>query len=316
MISRQKIVGIYDNLDIVSYTFGKNVTKGWVNIECPFCTDSSNHCGVNPDTLIFSCWVCGRSGPFVDLLMELSGLSFGACKDIISSSTVTFKERPLETIKGAFDSEDVEIKSNQNKSIVDKKLPKAFELVTYDTNFSLLDSYLERRNISIDTIVKHRCGICRAGEYMNRLVIPVYYQGKLVSYQAADLSGFAKLKYRSAPLAMGAVNNYLYGYDKIDKRMIVVEGVLDKWRTGDEAVASFTSAITEAQKKLIKEKGLEELYICFDCELMAYYKAKKEAEEFRAYMPVVEVIRLPFGKDPDELGRGKIYECILETREF
>ena len=314
MISRQKIVDIYDNLDVPNWIEGKNVTKNWVNIQCPFCTDSSNHCGVNPNTLLFHCWVCGKVGHFTDLLMELTGLPFGACKNIISDSTVTFKAPVFEMIVNLLEPKVIITESVTN---VNTKLPRAFELVTYDTNFSLLDSYLERRNVSIDTIVKHRCGICKAGEYMNRLVIPIYYQGKLVSYQAADMSGFAQLRYRSAPLSMGRINDYLYNYDriKVGGRMIVVEGILDAWRTGDEAVAAFTSNLTEDQKKLIKEKGLSELYFCFDCELTAYYKAKKEAKEFEAYVPTVEVVKLPFGKDPDELGCEKIYECILETRE-
>jgi len=97
------------------------------------------------------------------------------------------------------------------------------------------------------------------------------------------------------------------------KRMIVVEGILDKWRTGKEAVAAFTSTLTDEQIKLIIEANLDELYFCFDPEVLAYYKAKAQAEKFRPFISTVEVVKLPFGKDPDELGREKVYECILET---
>jgi len=316
MIPKQKIIDIYNNLDIPSWTEGKNVTQGWVEVQCPFCADSSHHCGVHPETELFSCWICGKKGHFTDLLMELTGLSFSECKNLISDSSATFKKRPLDMIKEKLLGES--IVEQQAKIFTNHiKLPDTFELVTYDTNFSLLDSYLERRDVSIDTIVKHKCGVCRAGYYMNRLIIPIFYQGKLVSYQAADLTGFANLKYRSAPLSISRINDFLYNYDeiKVGGRMIIVEGVLDAWRIGVEAVAAFTSHLTKAQKKLIIAKNLEELYFCFDCELTAYYKAKKEAEEFKDSIPVVEVVRLPFGKDPDKLSRGKIYECILETRE-
>lgn len=310
-MTKQKIVEIYNNLNIPNWTAGKNVTAGWVNVECPFCDDHSNHCGVNPDSLIFSCWRCGKKGHFADLLVELTGLPFGECKNIISDSTVTFKERPLDKIKNTLGGELPESKSITNVKV---ELPKRFELITNDTDFPLLNTYLKRRKISRTTLIENQCGICRTGEYMNRLIIPVFCSGKLVSFQGADLSGFSSLKYRSAPLSMGAINNFLYNYDKIRPggRMIVAEGVLDAWRTGDEAVAAFTSSLTKAQKKLIIEKGLKELYFCFDCELNAYYKSKEEAKEFEAYIPVVEVVKLPFGLDPDELGREGIYQLISE----
>ena len=311
MIDKQRIVDIYNNFNVPKWTSGKNVTAGWVNIECPFCDDGSNHCGVNPATELFNCWKCGRKGHFVDLLIELTGLSFGECKDIVSDSTVTFRERPLDKIRNTFLGEPTEPNLVTN---VKAELPKRFELITDDTDFPLLDSYLKRRNVSRTTLIEHECGICRTGEYMNRMIVPVFYNGKLVSFQGADLSGFANLKYRSAPLSMGAVNDFLYGYDKIGKRMIVVEGILDKWRTGDEAVAAFTSNLTKAQIKLILEKNLDELYICFDCELRSYFKAKEEAKVFEAYIPVVEVVKLSYDRDPDSMGREEIYRCIEETR--
>ena len=313
MISKQRILDIYNNFDIPSWTSGKNVSIGWVNIQCPFCADASNHCGVNPDTEIFHCWKCHLKGHFIDLLMELTGLSYGACKDIVSDSTTTFKKSSLETIRNTLEGETSESKS---VVITEVRLPKSFEPITDDTNFPLLDDYLKRRNISKETLIEHGVGICRTGKYMNRIIIPVFYQGKLVSFQAADLTGFANLKYRSAPQSMGRINDFLYNYDKIEVggRMIVEEGVLDAWRTGDEAVAAFTSNLTKAQVQLIMDKELSELYFCFDCEGIAYFKAREQADKFRAYISVVEVVKLPFGQDPDDLDKEKIYQCIEETR--
>jgi len=311
MIDKQRIVDIYNNLNIHSWTTGKNVTKGWVNISCPFCDDGSNHCGVNPATELFNCWKCGRKGHFVDLLIELTGLSFGECKDIISDATVTFKERPLDKIRNTLEGEISESKLNVNSTVI---LPRSFELVTNSTHFPLLDSYLERRGIQISTVISNFCGVCWAGQYMNRMIIPVHCQEKLVSFQAVDLSGFAQLRYRSAPLSMGRINDFLYNYDgiKIGGRMIITEGVLDAWRTGVDAVAAFTSTLTKNQKKLILAKNLEELYFCFDTELTSYYKSRELAKGFEAYIPKVVVARLPYGEDPDSYGKDHGKEALLE----
>jgi hypothetical protein len=302
MLSRQKVMDIFDEFDIPKWISGKNVTAGWVEIQCPFCADHSHHCGVDPRTELFSCWICHRKGHLIDLLIALTGLSFTQCNDAVSKLSVSFAEVQEEEVK-------VDIAGT-----VPVVLPERFELVTGSTNFSLLNDYLKRRNISKDVLISARCGVCRSGEYMNRLVIPVFYQEELVSFQAADLSGFARLGYRSAPLSMGRINDFLYNYDKIKVggRMIVTEGVLDAWRVGTEAVCSFTSNLTKTQIKLIKEKELNELYFCFDTELASYYKSRELAKEFEAYIPVVEVVKLPYGKDPDEVGREKIYQLIEE----
>lgn len=310
-MDKQKVINIYNNLGIRCWDKGNNVTIGWVNVQCPFCADASNHCGVNPTTQIFSCWICGMKGSFVDLLVKLTDLPFSECKNIIEDSTVSFKKRAIDQIKE--DLYGIEEEESQTSENIVTVLPRTFELITENTRSSLLRDYIKKRNLSIHTLIEYGCGICRAGDYMHRMIIPVYYQGKLVSYQGADMTGFSDLKYQSAPLSMGRINDYLYGLDEINRRMIVVEGILDKWRTGKEAVAAFTSTVTEAQIKLILSMELEELYFCFDPEVLAYYKAKKQAEKFRPFISTVEVVKLPFGYDPDKLGKQKVYECILET---
>ncbi len=310
MIPKQKIIDIYTNLSVPYWTEGKNVTAGWVNVTCPFCSDGSNHCGVNPATELFNCWVCPQKGHLVDLLMELTGQSFAACKSLVTDSAASFKKPVVEMIRDTFEGQSVE---PEPSSDVPAELPKRFELITPETCSPLLDMYLQRRNFTRALMMDHRCGICKSGPYMHRLIAPVYYQGRLVSFQAADMTGFGSLPYQAAPLSMGRINDYLYGYDEIDKIMIVVEGLTDKWRVGIESVAAFTSHLTPSQVELIKKKELDELYFCFDPELTAYYKSREEAEEFRAYVPKVEVLRLPFGKDPDKAGQEEIYRCMAET---
>lgn len=310
MIDKQRIIEIYNRFGIPYWVSGKNVTRGWVNIRCIFCDDPSNHLGVDPATGLYNCWRCGQSNSFIDLLTELTGLSYGDCKNIVEESSISFKESTVDFIDKAFAKE-----SSNVTNVVGTKvgLPKGFELVTQNTDFPLLDAYLRRRSISIDTIIEHCCGVCRTGSYMNRLVIPIIFRGEVVSFQAADMTGFAQLKYRGAPKPY-EVNNYLYNYDGIDKRMIVVEGILDSWRVGDEAVAAFTSSLTEQQKKLILAKNLDELYLCFDSELKASYKSREEIGYFIPFVPVVEPIDLPEGEDPDSLGHEKIYELIEASR--
>lgn len=300
MINKQQITRILKQYNITFWTEGKNVSIDSVNINCPFCNDPSNHLGIFVDTGVFSCWRCNKSGPFVYLLKKLTGLSNEECERIVETGT-TFKESAIEQIENI-----TKVKQNfPNVKQSKIELPEFFKLITPDIDFPLLFHWLDLRNISIDTVIQYQCGICRAGKYMNRIIIPVFSNGDLVSYQARDLSEFADVRYRSAP---GEINNYLYNYDCIDRRMIVVEGILDAWRLEEDVVASFGTSLTEQQKKLILDKKLDELIFVYDDN--AYWKAKKQSKFFEPFVENIKVVKLPEGEDPDSLGMEETSKLI------
>jgi len=301
MISKQQITRILKQYGITFWLHGKNVSIDSVNIQCPFCNDPSNHCGIFVDTGVFHCWRCVRTGPFEYLLQKLTDLSTEECKRIVETGT-TFKESAIEQI------ENITNRVKQNFPRVKQskiELPEFFKLITLDIDFPLLFHWLDLRNISIETVIRYRCGVCRVGKYMNRIVIPVFSNGDLVSYQARDLTEFADTRYRTAP---GEINNYLYGYDNIDGRMIIVEGILDAWRLEEDTVASFGTSITEQQKKLILDKELDELIIVWDDD--DYWKAKKQFKFFEPFVEKIKVIKLPEGEDPDSLGKEETLKLI------
>jgi len=302
-ISKEQVIRLLDQYGIPYWTEGKNVSAGWVNIQCPFCDDHSNHCGINPDEVKFNCWRCDHGGKLVNLLIEITGMSYSACQSMLENDRILTGDELLEHLQND-QYEDLK------EVIVDKPvpLPDTFELITPETQWDLLDAYQERRGITRDTLVHQGCGIIRYGRYMNRMIIPVTLCGRIMSYQAADLTGHANLKYRTAP---GFINHFLYNYDRIDRRMIVTEGVLDAWRLGDDAVASFGTSLTDEQVYLIEEKELDELYFCWDED--AFWKAQKMIKYFAASIGTIKIIDLPFGHDPDSVGKEYVDQWILEN---
>jgi len=57
------IISLFENNDIEFYSSGKNNSRGWVELNCPFCgNDPSFHLGVNLSSGIFHCWICGAKG--------------------------------------------------------------------------------------------------------------------------------------------------------------------------------------------------------------------------------------------------------------
>lgn len=301
-ITKQQIINIFRSLNIPYFTSGKNVSDDSVNIKCPFCDatgnpDPSDHLGVFVGNGVFSCWRCKKKGPFHYLLMKITGFSEEYCKDIIENSIDKSDKDTIDIIKEIINSKP---EYNNKTQIKFSGLPEFFVPITKHTNYSLLNKYLNRRKISIDTVIEHGCGICRVGKFMNRMIIPVFFNGKVVSFQAADLTGKAELKYKTAT---SNINDYLYGYDNISTggRMIITEGILDKWRVGKDAVCTFGTHFTDKQRKLIIKKKLNELIMLWDGDAWQY--AMKESGYFEPFVNIVRTVILPKEHDPDSYGK-------------
>jgi len=293
------ITNILDRYDIKYWTSGKNVSTGSINIQCPFrdCEDHSNHLGIFTDTLFYHCWKCNRKGHFSFLLSILTNLTKEECSEIIEEeksnlglSEVTEKE---------------EVKKEQR---LVTPLPEYFEKIHQGTQLPLLNRYIRRRKLSLDLLIEKQCGYCRVGQYMNRLIIPVFFKGKQVSFVAADMTRTAYLKYINAGTAK---EEYLYGYDEaVGDIIVVTEGILDAWRVGNDAVAILGSYVSDKQRQLLLERKPDTLIFCLDGD--AYWHAREEAAVFEPFIHKVEVIKMDFGEDPDSLGTEEIWKLIEE----
>jgi len=300
--NRQKILTFYKQYEIPFWTHGKNVSDGAINVKCPYCNDHSNHMGVFIEDMVFSCWRCNRKGPFHILFSTLTGLPVKTCQELVEETEQDFKEPVSAQIKAKFEVHPVSEYMFEAKEI---DWPELCE--DLDFEYPLLRAYMKRRNISKQTLLHENCKMCKYGRYSQRLIIPVFFNKKLVSYQAADMTGKAELKYDTAK---GNINNFLLGYDNIDDIMILSEGALDKWRIGDAAVFTFGTSLTDIQKNLILSKPLKYLVFAWDSD--AFWKARKQAEYFRPFIENVCIIKLPDGEDPDSLGHNNIWKLIEE----
>jgi len=290
------ITNILQRHNIQYWTEGKNVSQDAINIQCPFytCGDHSNHMGIFTNSLLFNCWKCHRRGHFSFLLKVLTSMTDTECQEEIEN----------EKILIGMKEEDVTPKEKKQSV---SPLPEFFEKVESRTKFLLLYKYLKRRNLSLDLIIEKECGICRVGPYMNRLIIPVFFKGKQVSFIAADMTGTALTKY-----LFPGTDKYLYGYDEIEigGTIILVEGLLDQWRTGDGSVAMLGSYLTKEQKLLLIRKKPKNIIFCLDGD--AYWHAKDAATFFEPFVERVEVIHMDFEDDPDSLGTSKIWKLVEE----
>jgi len=294
MLTKSKIVKILDHYTIPYAMHGGNISAKCIGVDCPFCGDTGQHCGIFIDGGNYSCWRCSEAGSFYKLLSEILGISFAEYDKLLHSIIAV---QPVVKVEEPPKVEEI-------KPVI---LPKEFKPITEHVPLFVI-TFLDNRRISLETCTKYNLGYCQFGEYAQRIIIPIYINNELVAFQARAAVDHASLRYKTSKVA---INNYLYKYDDIDKRMILTEGVFDALRLEDEAVCSFGTHICINQRRLILQKKLNELIFCWDGD--AYMKAYKQALWFKPFIDRIKVIRLPKTEDPDSLGKSGTYDIISST---
>jgi len=256
MISREDFKSILRGFDVIHYlddsgvsysTGGDNVSDGWVGVKCVFCDDHANHLGINLETMSISCWLCGVTGTIAKYIMSLEGVGFAAAVRVIEKYRTAFGE-----------SVEVRAERKRNKRTYKRLLPSGFERILPDKAPVIVRRYFARRRFPLSLCSKYGLGFVKYGKYKLRLIVPIHLDGEVVSFQAVDLTGRARIPYLDCPKDRAVIPNkhLLYGIDAARECDVVriVEGVTDKWRIGDSAVATFTKNFTVQQLKLFYER--------------------------------------------------------------
>lgn len=277
---------LFEDHDIKFWTKGKNCTPGYVNITCVFCSDNSNHLGINRKSGKARCWKCGSNGDIYNVLQELMDINFKEAKKIVKRYQTDFLKQEV-------------IKAERPSSLI---LPKdAIKLLP-----DLHKQYLIGRGFNPTSLQEKykllACGIL--GEYKFRLIIPIYFKHRLVNFAAMSVGG-AKLKIMNCPNDKVILqrNELLYNYDNIkNRKAIIVEGFVDCWKMGDSCIATLGTEFSPTQVKLISE-ACDEAFIMYDSKQkdpQAPTQAEKLANQLYGLGCKSEVIDLEDG-DPGDL---------------
>lgn len=248
-------IGLFAEIGEHVTTSGKNVIPGNVNIRCPFCSDQSNHLNCNPDKETVFCWKCGNHSLW-DLL------------DTIGTKARAYyleKYRTGKKTKARYPGTKAVAAACKMPSTEPELNPRAYQ-------------YLESRGF--DPVELQVCYDIRStgpiGTHKFRIIIPVYYRGQVVSFVGRDYTGRQQLRYKTASRDEEAVHHksILYGLDACEdlETVVVVEGIMDAWRLGPGAVATFGTTVTAAQINVLA--GLRKsIVVLFDNEPEAQQKA-------------------------------------------
>lgn len=253
-------------------TEGQHSTEGWVNVHCPFCAGSREfHLGLNEDGRAAHCWRCG-SHPIIDALSHILELPPSRVRSLLQEYRINITRKRVEP----------------KVAIFPLKFPSPNSRLT-----SYYKRYLERRNFDPREL-EAEWEIRQTGPvstldgipYSHRILIPIRWNGEVVTFQARDITEKSPQKYLACPKRREKIHHkdILYGKQEAwrnPRGIIVVEGVTDVWRLGRYAAATFGIKF-KMEQVLQLSKVNDRFFIIFDEEPQAQKQAKELATKLKA----------------------------------
>ena len=264
------IVTLYQDFGIDYMTAGhKHCKYGWIQIKCPFCTGNPGyHLGFNLNNEYFNCYRCGsKSIPYV--LKELLGKNYSNEIYQIYGLIGAAKPKLLEEV----------IKKKPFK------LPTGLEPLGKQHREYLLGRGFNPDKLIEDWNLKGTGNVSMLGNafYGNRIIIPIVWNGRIVSFQGRDVTNASTIKYKACTRDREIVQHQhiLYGREEYwDDWAICVEGVTDVWAMGFRSFGVFGIEFTNYQiREMVKR--WKRIIVIFDGETQAQSQADKLISELR-----------------------------------
>ncbi len=259
------VTAVLQELNVFYADHGKNVTVGWVNVNCPFCHDPSWHLGINLLTNRCSCWKCGRRTSFWFYLKEKFGFDNYKLGRLFDKHTQIGQFGPVRDATeplGHFGRECLKWPSN----VKDSPLP-------------IHEKYLRKRGFNPQEIVPyynlkftgHNSKYTKDDrtqiDFRYRVLAPVIMGGKTVNFIGRDVTeNESAIRYKNCPNeeAIITTKDCLYNSDGVKDIAIIVEGPTDVWNVGFGAVGVIGIKVTKRQIAYLQELHLQKAVLLFD----------------------------------------------------
>lgn len=257
---------------------GKNISQGYIGLQCPFCDDTSNHLGIRLDNLKVTCWKCGNHS-LPKLIKALTNLNYIDAKAI---------------------------SKNLDGIVLPDRIPaeKLIYPLYFSEDFPLLHRrYLISRNFTPRELIrKYNLRACyRLGKYKYRIIIPIYRNSQLVSWTSRDVSGVAEEKYKAATIEESLINPHdlIFNFDSVKQGQdaFCVEGPFDVFRIGDGAFCFLGIKVNAARLRQIALKQIRRFIIFFDSDLPGRQAAKYVANTVAPLVKEVLIVKYKFNTE-------------------
>jgi DNA primase len=347
-INLEKVL-LHYNIDHKSYHGRKG--KEYL-CACPFHDDSTPSFSIIDNNGVFNCFVCG-GGDFIKFIKNLE--KFSSTKEtleflkkqvgleetvdifsIVKNSTNVFVQNNKEEVK------------NEDEEFKEIALPKSEPAENY---FDIV-----KKRVTLEDIKKYGMRYCIDDRiFHDRLIIPVYIHGKLVTFAARDMSGKAeiwskvknilkqkklskldkqkfidKFLYKKILYPYGTpMSKLFFNWDEAikQKEVVICEGIFDALRImqfGYNALALLSCHLNLYKSKVLMQ-NFEKIYIALDNDDKididgkrinpGQDAAQKIMKEFLTDIQVFNLV-LPFGNDPDDCSKNEFDQAFNDSKKM
>ena len=270
---------------------------------CPKCEHHKRKLSVNFTIGAFKCWVCDWSGRNIYRIIRQFGTTDQKYEWKSLSQQVEIEKFADKLFGPAPEEKQGKISlPNHFISLANKELPNTS---LYPVN------YLKSRRIGKKDIIKWKIGYCPKGKYAGRVVIPSFDNDGNINFFVTRSYDRNWRKYLNPQASKDIVFNH--PYLDFDEDIVVVEGVFDAIKAGDNAVPLLGSTLTE-NSKLFTEiiKNDTPVYLALDPD--ADKKTNKLIKLFLNYDIELHLIDVaPFG-DVGEMTKREFLERKKQAR--
>ena len=170
-------------------------------------------------------------------------------------------------------------------------------------------SYLKRRNITLDDIIKYNLGYCDNGKYSNCIIIPSYDEhGSLNYFTARSFDKNSSIKYKNPDISRNIIPFELFINWNIP--ITLCEGPFDALAIKRNVIPLLGKNIQTALKKKLVTSKVQKIYIALDKD--AIKQALSFCEELLNEGKEVYLVDMD-DKDPSEMGFEKFTQLIQNT---
>lgn len=302
---------------------GANVSRGEINIKCPYCgsADPSYHMGLNLENGWWACWRNSdhRGKSPLRLLVTLLGVTYNVARDLAGLDPSYVDPEGFDLVAARLLRPSDRI-SEDDEDLVPLTMPTTFHKIDVHSVRSRRHSdYLietrgfPRRDVP-DLVKWYDLRYTLSGDFQDRVILPYYQNNTLVTWTGRSIAD-SSIRYRdlSKDSCTIPAKETLYNFDAAYEAeiLLVVEGPFDVLkadfygaRHGVRAVGLSTNSITDEQIYLLEEVAPEvrRVIIMLDTQSKLGVVGSMRLKDRIGHIPNLEIQAVPFNrKDAGEL---------------
>lgn len=259
-------------------------SRDFTQINCMYCGDNGFKGGLNSGNW-YVCWKCG-SHSINEVIMILTGENW---------HTLHIKYLDQYDARSLYLLEHSQLRERSPKIEFKERLTPLNDRAKKYLTGRGFDPYFIEEKYKIKSTTEN-------GSHCHRLYIPVIMENKEVSWTTRDITNRAPQRYLSCP-EKDEVRNHkkiLYNIDNCNNdHIILVEGVTDCWKLGDNSASCF--GIKYCQEQVLLLASFEKVTILFDPEENAQKQADALANQLAGLGVDCSCVYLKGDKDPGDL---------------